>query len=141
MKRPRKDASEPELETELREAFVADDPEAAWYFDRAEERVVRVAHGETDIPELPAEEVEEDDERYVEIPAVTDSELHDWIEEFVDEQSDPAIAALLDERQDANARFLQRLAATNAAAFVQWKAFHERHVDEAIAGWRESLGD
>ena len=42
-------ASEPDLDTQLREAFTADDPEAAWYFDRAEERVVRVCRGATNI--------------------------------------------------------------------------------------------
>lgn len=132
--------SEPDFETQLRAAFTAQDPEAAWYLDRGEERVVRVSHGETSVPDLPADEVEEDDERFVEIPAVTESELHDWIEEFVEERADPKVAALLDERIGANERFLARLAKADAAAFAAWKEFHGRHIEAALAAWRAGLG-
>jgi hypothetical protein len=133
------DSREPDLDAQLREAFTADDPEAAWYFDRAMDRVVRVAQGATNIPDLPAQDVEDDEGRYAEIPALTDGELHEWIEQFVEERDDPAVTALLDERVGANARFLKRLAG-NEAAYAAWKAFHARRVAEALAAWRAGLG-
>jgi hypothetical protein len=139
--RPRQggDAAEPDLETQLREAFVADDPEAAWYLDRAEERVVRVSRGATNIPDLAAADVEDDEERYAEIPALTESDVHLWMEEFVEEHADPKISALLDERQGANARFLAKLAAVDPAAFARWKVFHAGRVAAAIEEWRAGL--
>jgi hypothetical protein len=85
-------AAEPDLETQLREAFTADDPEAAWYLDLEEDRVVRVCRGATNIPDLPARDVEDDEERYAEIPAVTESELHLWMEEFAEDHPDPTVA-------------------------------------------------
>lgn len=133
------DGSEPDLDTQLREAFTAADPEAAWYFDRAMERVVRVSHGVTNIPDLPAQDVEEDDARYVEVPAVLESEIHDWMERFVEGRADAKVAAFLDEKLGANARFLKRLAA-DAAASADWKAFHAARVAEAVAAWRAGLG-
>jgi uncharacterized protein UPF0158 len=138
--RPRTKSTEPDLETLLREAFTAEDPEAAWYLDLGEPRVVRVSHGTTSIPDLSAEEVEEHGERYVEVPAVTESELHLWIEDFVEERADPKVAALLDEKHGANARFLAKLAKADAAAFDAWKRFHGARVDAAIAAWRAESG-
>jgi hypothetical protein len=138
MKRPSGDASEPDVEAQLREAFTAVDPESAWYFDRGMERVVRVSHGATSIPDLPAQDVEEDEARYVEIPALTDGELHDWIERFVEEKDDEKVAAMLDERVGANARFLKRVAAEPALA-AEWKAFHGARVAEALQAWRDGL--
>lgn len=138
MKRPSGDASEPDLDAQLREAFTADDPESAWYFDRVAERVVRLAHGATNIPDLPAQDVEEDDDRYLEIPAVTEGELHDWIERFVEGEDDAQIAVLLDERQGANARFLKRLAG-QSDAFARWTAFRAARVAEAVEEWRSQV--
>jgi uncharacterized protein UPF0158 len=140
MRRPTDDRPPPDLATRLREAFTAEDPEAAWYFDRAKEIVVRVAGGETDVPELSAEEVEDDEDRYVEIPALTESEIHAWMEDFVEERGDENVAALLDERQGANPRFLAKLAAADAAAFAAWKEFHATRVAAAVAEWRAGLG-
>ena len=138
--KPRSKVSEPDVAALLREAFTADDPEAAWYLDLVEPRVVRVSHGTTNIPDLLAEDVEEHEERYVEVPAVTDGELHLWIEEFVEEHADPKVAALLDEKLGANARFLAKLAAADAAALGAWKRFHAARVDAAIAAWRAEIG-
>lgn len=138
MRRPSGDASEPDLQTQLREAFTAADPEAAWYLDRDEDRVVRVSHGTTNIPDLPAEDVEDAEDRYAEIPALTESDVHLWMEQFVEAHADPKVATFLDERQGANERFLAKLAAANPAAFAEWKAFHVARLDETIAAWRAS---
>jgi len=132
-------AQAPDLDVQLREAFVADDPEAAWYFDRGVERVVRVAHGATNIPDLLAEDVEDDEDRYVEIPTITDGEVHAWMEAFVEERDDPRVASCLDERVGANARFAKRLAAADAAAFAAWKQFHAARVADAVAEWRAEI--
>lgn len=132
------DASEPDVETQLREAFTAVDPEAAWYFDRDLDRVVRVSRGATSIPDLPAEDVEEDELRYAEIPAITESDVHLWMEEFVAQDADANVAPLLDERLGANARFAAKLAAYDAAAFARWKAFHAARLAAVIAAWRAS---
>jgi hypothetical protein len=138
VRRPPGDASEPDLATQLREAFTAADPEAAWYLDRDEDRVVRVSHGTTNIPDLPASDVEDDEDRYAEIPALTESDVHLWMEQFVEAHPDPKVATLLDERQGANERFLAKLAAANPAASAEWKAFHTARLDETIAAWRAS---
>jgi hypothetical protein len=140
VKRPVPSPEEKDLETQLREAWVADDPEAAWYLDVALQRVVRVCRGATNVPDLPAAEVEDREERYLEIPAVTESQLHDWIEEFADDVADPAVAALLDERLGANERFLAGLARTAPAAFERWKAFRAGRVAAAVAAWRAQVG-
>jgi len=134
------DAPEPDLAARLLEAFTAVDPEAAWYFDRDMERVVRVADGATNIPDLPAEDVEDDEDRYVEIPTVTDGETHAWMEDFVEACGDERVAALLDERLGANARFLAKLATSDAAALIAWKAFHAARVAETVAAWRAEIG-
>jgi hypothetical protein len=134
------DAPEPDLGTRLREAFTADDPEAAWYFDRDMERVVRVAGGATDVPDLPAEEVEGDEERYVEIPPITEIETHEWMESFVEACGDEKVASLLDERQGANARFVAKLEKSDPAALIAWKAFHAARVAETVAAWRAEIG-
>ena len=138
--KPRSKANEPDVDALLREAFTADDPEAAWYLDKDEPRVVRISHGTTSIPDLLAEDVEEHEERYVEVPAVTDSQLHLWIEDFVEERADAKVTALLDEKHGANARFLKKLAAADAAAFDAWKKFHRARVDAAIVAWRAEIG-
>jgi hypothetical protein len=139
MKRTPEPAPEKDLETQLRDAYLADDPEAAWFLDRAEPRVVRVSHGATNIPDLTAQGVEDDEERYAELPVLTDSELHEWMEDFVAESPDPKVAQLLDERLGANKRFIARLAETHPDAFAQWKAFHAARVASALAAWREGL--
>ena len=132
-------ASAPDLAAQFREAFTAAAPEAAWYFDRDMERVVRVAHGATNIPDLPAQDVEDDEDRYVEIPTITDGQTHVWMEEFVEARDDERTASCLDERHGANARFVKKLAAADPAAFAAWKVFHAARVAEAVAAWRAEL--
>ena len=131
--------STPDLDTQLRDAFVADDPEAAWYFDRVALRVVRVSNGATSVPDLPADDVEDDEDRYAEIPALTESEIHAWMEEFVEQHADPKVATLLDERQGSNDRFLKKLAASSSSAAAEWSAFRAARVAETVVAWRATL--
>lgn len=139
MRTPSGGAPEPDLEAQLFEAFTANDPEAAWYLDRDMERVVRVSHGVTSIPDLPARDVEDDEDRYAEIPAVLESDVHGWMEEFVAAWPDETVADLLDERHGANERFIAKLAAHPAAA-AAWRTFHAGRVAEAVAAFRATLG-
>jgi hypothetical protein len=140
VRRPTGEAPVPDLATQLRDAFTADDPEAAWYFDRDMDRVVRVAHGATNIPDLLAADVEEHEDRFVEIPPITEHETHEWMENFVEACGDEKVASFLDERQGANARFLSKLAASDPAALIAWKAFHAARVAETVAAWRAEIG-
>ena len=140
MKRPTGDTPVADLATQLRDAFTADDPEAAWYFDRDMERVVRVSHDATNIPDLSAADVEENEDRYVEIPPITEQETHEWMENFVEACGDEMVASMLDERQGANARFTTKLAASDPAALIAWKAFYAARVAETVAAWRAEIG-
>ena len=140
MTRSSGNAPEPDLPTQLQEAFTAVDPEAAWYFDRVLARVVRVSHGATNVPELPAADVEDDEERYVEIPTVTEGDTHAWMEAFVEACGDEKVASYLDEKHGANARFLARLAKSDPAAMIAWRAFHAARVAETVAAWRAEIG-
>lgn len=139
MHRPPEPKPEKDLETQLRDAYLADDSEAAWFLDRAEPRVVRVSHGETNIPDLTADEVEGDESRYAELPVLTESELHEWMEDFVGAHPDSRVAPLLDERLGANKRFVERLAESVPEAHKEWRAFHAAHVAAALTQWREAL--
>ena len=139
MRRASDSSPDPDVDAQLRAAFVADDPEAAWYFDRVAIRVVRVFNGATNIPDLPADDVEDDEDRYAEIPALTESETHGWMEVFVEQHPDAKVAPLLDERQGSNARFLTKLAAASPAAFADWTALRAARLAETVAAWRAGL--
>lgn len=130
-------SDEKDLREAVAEAFRATDSETAWYLDRAKRRVVRVRHGETSDPLLDAADVEDDELRFVEIPAVTESEVHDWMAEFVEQHGDAKVAACLDEKKGANARFELRLSTRAPDALVAWHRFLHAHVLAEAAAWTE----
>lgn len=121
-----------DLRTALAEAFESSDSEAAWYYDRLRRRVVSVRHGETNFPELDASEVEEDEERFVDVPVVFESDVHAWIEEFVEEAADPAVAACFDARQGATARFPEALGRRAPEALPRWNTRRRGRVLERV---------
>jgi hypothetical protein len=125
---------EQDVRAALAEALQAADPEAAWYFDRVARRVVTVRAGETDVPELDAEDVEEDEERYVAVPALTEAELHAWMVEFVLGR-EPELDGLLDARKGANRRFLAALGARHPQALADWRAHLEVRVLACVDAW------
>ena len=129
-----------DLRTALAEAFEAADAETAWYLDRRRRRVVSVRHGETSDPELTANQVEEDEERFVEVPCVLEADLHEWILAFADERGDPVVAACLDERKDANARFAATLARRQPETVPLWNAWRRDRVLERVDAWLGELG-
>jgi len=124
-----------DLRTRLAEAILAADPEVAWYLDRRRMRVVRVEHGVVDDPLLRASEVKDDDVRFVEIPAVTEAEVHEWMAEFADEGGFDGAAAALDERRGANRRFEAKLSEISADALTAWHRFRQARVGELAESW------
>jgi hypothetical protein len=124
-----------ELRAGLLEAFQATDSATAWFLDRRKLRVVWVRRGVVSDPLLRARDVEDDEIRFVEIPAVTEAEVHVWMEEFVDEAAEPAVAACLDERAGANARFEQKLAALSPDALARWHRFRLERLRGVVDAW------
>lgn len=129
-----------DLRTALAEAFEAADAETAWYLDRRRSRVVSVRHGETSDPELSADEVEEDEERFVEVPAVPEVDLHEWIVAFIEERADPAVEACLDERKGANARFVASLGRRRPEVVPVWNAWRRSRVLDRVDAWLAEVG-
>ena len=130
-------SDEQDLRRAVADAFRATDSATAWYLDRAKLRVVHVRHGEVSDPLLDAADVEDDELRFVEIPAVTEAEIHEWMAEFVIEYGDPKVTACLDEKKGANARFELRLTSRAPDALVAWHKFLHERVLAAAAAWTE----
>lgn len=124
-----------DLRSGLLEAFQATDSETAWFLDRRKLRVVWVRRGAVSDPLLRARDVEDDEIRFVEIPAVTEAEIHEWMEEFAESAADPGVAGCLDERAGANARFEQRLAQHSAAALADWHRFRLDRLGAVVDAW------
>ena len=119
----------------LASAFQTGDAETAWYLDLVLPRVVHVRRGATNIPDLSASEVEDNELRYVEIPAITESEVHLWMEDFVEEQGDPEVADMLDEKLGANERFVESLGRSAPTALAAWTAYRARRVAAVVDAW------
>ena len=133
--------SEPtkDLRTALAEAFEASDAESAWYLDRLRRRVISVRRGETSDPELSAREVEEDEDRFVEVPIVREADVHEWIADFVQERDDAVVASCLDERKDSNARFVAALGRRRPEAVPLWNRFRRARVLDRVDAWLDEV--
>jgi hypothetical protein len=131
-------SDEKDLRTALAEALLATDSETAWYLDRAKSRVVSVCRGEVSDPHLRAADVEDDELRFVEIPAITEAEIHEWMEDFVEDAAEPtapAAAACLDHKPGANTRFEERLARRAPEALTAWHRFRHARVLALADTW------
>lgn len=124
-----------DLRTSVVEAMQAFDPETAWYLDRRKLRVVSVRHGVVSDPLLHAGDVEDDETRFVEVPAVTEAEVHEWMDEFVDAAAVPEVAACLDEKAGANARFVEKLARRFPEQLTAWNRFRHERVGGVADAW------
>lgn len=124
-----------ELGEALVAAFQAADSETSWFLDRRRTRVVTVKRGVVSDPLLRARQVEDDEIRFVEIPAVTEAEIHDWMEEFADESPDPAVGACLDQRAGANERFETKLAALPGGRLTEWHRHRLARLREVVDAW------
>lgn len=124
-----------DLRTQLIEAFQASDSAVAWYLDRDEERVVWVKGSKVSDETLSAKQVDEDEERFLEVPPILESDVHDWMTEFAETSDDPKIAACLDHKAGANARFLLRIEKRSPAALTAWRKFRLAQVGAAVDTW------
>ncbi len=124
-----------DLRTQLIEAFQATDSATAWFLDRDEERVVWVRGSKVSDETLTAKQVDEDEERFLEIPPILESDVHDWMTEFAEGSDDPKVAACLDHKAGANGRFLIRLEKRSAAALTEWRRFRLAKVGAAVDTW------
>ena len=128
-------AEEPDLLTALCAAFAAGDPTVAYYLDRSRRGVVRVADGRADVQYVTAQEVEDDEDRFVEIPAVTVTDDFVWMQEFVEETDDPRIARLLDLKKGATKRFVKALPQAGPDAVDAWRVFRTGRLRSRAAEW------
>jgi hypothetical protein len=124
-----------DLRTQLVEAFQSADSAVAWYLDRDRRRVVWVQGSKVSDETLTAKQVDEDEERFLEIPPVFESDVHDWMTEFVEEHGDPKVAGCLDHKAGANARFLVRLEKRDPAALTAWRKFRHAKLGTAVDAW------
>lgn len=131
-------SEEKDLRTALAEALQATDAETAWYLDRRKLRVLSVSAGEVSDPLLRAADVEDDEIRFAEIPALTEAEVHGWMEDFAEEAAPEhaaAAGACLDHKPGANARFEERLARRAPATLQEWHRFRLARVVAKAAEW------
>jgi len=124
----------------LRAAVAAGDRTVDVYLDLERLVVVTVRDGVCDPDDLDPEEVDRDEERFAEIPVITEIDEYLLMQEFVEERDERRVTALLDGRQGANARFLTRLARQAPDALADWEAHRRAHVAELVAGWLRDLG-
>jgi len=128
-------SSDADLVTGLRAAFVAGDPVVSYFLDRHERRVVRVEGGKCNFRDLTAQQVEDDEDRFVAVPPITTTQDFVWMHEFVDETADKRIPPLLDTKHGATKRFVEALPRVGPDAVAQWSAFREGRLRDRIADW------
>ncbi|MCE9636722.1 MAG: hypothetical protein K8T90_13545 [Planctomycetes bacterium] len=127
-----------DLRAAVAAALQASDAETAWYFDRVKLRVVSVKYGAVSDPLLRARDVEDDEIRFIAVPAVTAGEIHLWMEAFVDDPSNEGnavVGASLDSKTGANARFEERLAKRAPEALTAWHRYRQARMFEAADAW------
>ncbi len=124
----------------LRTSIEAGDPTVDVYLDCETLHVVKVRDGRCSPGDLIAGDVENDEERFAEIPVVTTTEEFLWMQEFVEAYGNKRVAHFLDGRKGANQRFLKRLVKQTPDALAAWQAFRTARVDELCAEWLAELG-
>ncbi len=116
------------------------DAEAAWYLDLEHRRVVRVRGGVVSDPDLAPEDVDTQETRFVEIPAVTRGEEFLWMQDFLDEHPEIGASVRLDRRQDGDARFVKALERAAEGAPDAWRAFRRERLLEVASDWLGRTG-
>jgi len=124
----------------LRKAVAVGEPLVGVYLETERLLVVKVKDGRCVPDEFDAETVERDEARFAEIPVVTTSDEYLWMRDFVDERGEKRIAALLDGRAGANARFLKRLGKQAPDVLAEWESFRTRCIHELVDDWLGELG-
>lgn len=123
----------PPLDQALRDAVEDDDPLTNYYVDRRTGRVVTVRDGYVDEPGLEADEIEDDERRFVEAPLLLPSTEHLWRMDFVDEIGERRVSRALDHKQGAAQRFVQRLAKLDPDLVGRWRKYRRERITELVA--------
>ena len=124
----------------LRRAVGESDPLIGTYVDLERVIVVRVKDGQCVPDDLDADQVEDDDARFAEVPIVTTSDEFLWMRDFVEEHGDRRVAGFLDGRSGANARFLKQLRKQAPDALEAWETYRTKCVHELVDAWLATLG-
>ncbi len=123
----------------LGEIFGTADSTASWFLDRVKRGIVVIRDGRTNVTGLDPEKVEEDDERFAMVPAITTADDYEWMLDFVTELDQPRITGLLDAKRGANARFLKRLGKHHTDVLAQWEAYRVAQLEELAREWMAGL--
>ncbi len=127
------------MDAELRERLIVAandlDPEAVYYLDTVQPRVIRVRDGRTDWPQLTPEAVEDDEARFLDAPIVITSGEFVWMSDFAAEHPEKRVKGFLDGRKGAGPRFLKRLAKNAPEVFAEWEQFRSERVIELVDDW------
>jgi len=110
------------------------------YLDTERLVVVKVRDGQCVPAEFVADEVENDEERFAEIPVVTTIDEFLFMQDFVEEHDDRRVTGFLDSRAGANARFLKQLAKQAPEGLAAWEAYRTRRIGELVDEWFAELG-
>ena len=124
----------------LRRAVEAGDPGVDVYLDLHTLHVVTVRDGRCEPEDLDAGAVEEDEERFAEIPVVTTTAEFLWMQDFVEDHDERRVTSCLDSRKGANERFLKRLSKQAPDVLPAWGAFRTARVLELVDDWLDELG-
>jgi hypothetical protein len=124
----------------LRTAVATGDKTVDVYLDVERLVVVKVKDGRCVPEDLDADTVETDEERFAEIPVITEIDEHLLMQDFVDDRDEKRVTACLDDRVGANARFLKRLSKQAPDALPDWEAYRTAHVAQLVAEWLDELG-
>ncbi len=117
------------------------DARAAWYLDTAENRVVVVRGDSVSALELTADQVDHDEMRFVEIPALTRAHDHEWMADFFLENRSTWKGPHFDDKKGAEKRFAKALAKQGADAETRWQTFHTARLHDLATDWlREEQG-
>jgi uncharacterized protein UPF0158 len=127
--------AEPPLDLAVAEAMGTFDSLVAWYLDRQENRVVMIRDGVCSAHDLLRAAVEDDEERFIEIPAVGDGDDHGWMADFQEEQGSDWPHIRVDNRSGATRRFLKALGKNHPEAIEAWKVFRLVRLRAAAATW------
>ncbi len=123
----------------LAEAMGTFDSLAAWYLDRAETRVVVVRDGRASEPDLDVACIDKDEERFVEVPAVTRAVEHEWLEDFQEAHGADWPHIRLDLRKGSGERFLKALKKSRPETIATWEAFRGARLLALAREWLDSL--
>jgi len=131
-------SAQEDLVSSIVEAMSTFDPAIGWYFDAERRLAVRIEGGVCSDRLLTQEAVDDDAERFLEIPALLRIEEHEWMTDFVDQHENPRLGRMLDDRKGANARFLDRLQQHHQAVIAEWETYRAERLRLHAAEWIEA---